>query len=106
VHPAAIGENPMSEFMSYLFAIIVVGPLQAEVTERLQGVPVEILQSGRTCVEMEAPRLLRRATEEWGWAAANAIGITAGWVDPVTLLDASNEHCGRLVGALAAREEA
>ncbi len=52
----------MSEFLSYLFAILVVGPLQAEVSERLQGVPsAEIVQAGRACIATEAPSARRQS---------------------------------------------
>ncbi len=57
----------MSEFLSYLFAILVVGPLEAEVSERLQGVPsAEIVQAGRARIATEAPRLLQRARRKIG----------------------------------------
>ncbi|MCA1371397.1 hypothetical protein I6F15_29250 [Bradyrhizobium sp. BRP14] len=88
----------MSEFLSYLFAILVVGPLQAEVSERLQGVPsAEIVQAGRACIATEAPRLLQRAQEDWAWAAANAVGVGMGVVDPVSLLPGNNADCDRPV---------
>ncbi|WP_028035474.1 hypothetical protein [Chelativorans sp. J32] len=87
----------MSEFMSYLFAILVVGPLQADVSERLQGVASdEIVEAGRACIADEAPRLLQRAQEDWAWAAANAIGVGVGVVDPINLLAGQNADCKRL----------
>ncbi|HEX5935951.1 MAG TPA: hypothetical protein VFY63_17460 [Pseudorhizobium sp.] len=92
----------MSEFISYLFAILVVGPLQAEVSERLQGVPsTEIVEAGRTCISEEAPRLLQRAQDDWAWAAANAIGVGVGLVDPLTLLDGQSQECNRVFQALS-----
>lgn len=97
----------MSEFVSYLFAILVVGPLQAEVAERLEGVPsTEIVEAGRACIAAEAPGLLQRAQEDWGWAVANAVGIGIGMVDPVTLLTAKNPDCDRLVQVLSQSSEA
>ncbi|AFL50552.1 hypothetical protein [Sinorhizobium fredii] len=94
----------MSEFISYLFAILVIGPLQAEVSERLQGVPsAEIVHSGRACIAAEAPRLLQRAQEDWAWAAANAVGVGVGVVDPVTLLAGQNADCDSLVQVLSQR---
>ncbi|RCS21825.1 hypothetical protein DUT91_21890 [Phyllobacterium salinisoli] len=88
----------MSEFISYLFALLVVTPLQAEVAKRLQGVPSdEIVQAGSACISTEAPRLLARAQEDWAWAAANAIGVGVGVVDPVSLLAGQNADCNRLV---------
>ncbi|MEY9101440.1 hypothetical protein ABIA24_004413 [Sinorhizobium fredii] len=98
----------MSEFLSYLFAILVVGPLQAEVSERLQGVPsaAEIVEAGRACIATEAPRLLQRAQEDWAWAAANAVGVGVGVVDPVSLLLGQNADCNRLVQVLSQGGEA
>lgn len=107
IFPATNRENVVSEFISYLFAILVVGPLQAEVSERLRGVPsAEIVQAGRACIAMEAPKLLQRAQEDWAWAAANAIGVGVGVVDPVTLLTGQNADCGRLVQVLSQSGEA
>jgi hypothetical protein len=92
----------VSEFLSYLFAVLVVGPLQSEISERLQGVPsTEIVQAGRACIATEAPRLLQRAQEDWVWAAANAVGVGAGVVDPVSLLSGQNPDCERLVQVLS-----
>ncbi|TCL96532.1 hypothetical protein C8J38_101893 [Rhizobium sp. PP-WC-2G-219] len=91
----------MSDFISYLFAIFVVTPLQAELTDRLQGMPsAELIQAGRACISAEGPRLLQMAQENWGWAAANALGVSAGLVDPVTLLSTQNGHCGLVRNAL------
>lgn len=69
----------MSEFISYLFAILVVGPLQSEVSQRLRDLrPTEIVEAGRACIAAEAPNLLQRAQEDWAWAAANVIGVGVG----------------------------
>ncbi|HEX2146962.1 MAG TPA: hypothetical protein VHG11_04840 [Pseudorhizobium sp.] len=96
----------MSEFISYLFAMLVVGPLQAEVADRLQGVPsAEIMQAGRTCMSQEAPRLLQRAKDDWAWAAANAIGVGVGLVDPITLLSGQSQECTRVFQALSGPTE-
>jgi hypothetical protein len=102
IPPETSRENALSEFISYLFAILVVGPLQAEVSERLQGVPsTEIVDAGRACIAAEAPRLLQRAQSDWGWAAANVVGISVGLVDPVSLLAGQNSDCDRLVQVLS-----
>ncbi len=94
----------MSDFISYLFAIFVLTPLEAEVSERLQGVPsAEIIAAGRACITVEGPNLLQRAKENWGWAAANGLGVAAGLVDPITLLPEGNENCRRVVQVLTAR---
>ncbi|MDX0012858.1 hypothetical protein CN172_12780 [Sinorhizobium meliloti] len=102
ISPETSPENAVSEFISYLFAILVIGPLQAEISERLRGVPsTEIVQAGRACVAAEAPRLLQRAQEDWGWAAANAVGVSVGLIDPASLLAGQNADCDRLVQVLS-----
>lgn len=96
----------MSEFIGYLFAILVVGPLQAEVSERLQGIPsADIMEAGRACISEEAPRLLQRAQEDWAWAAANAIGVGVGVVDPVGLLTGQSDQCRRVFDVLTDSRE-
>ena len=96
----------MSEFISYLFAILVVGPLQAEVSERLQGISsADIVQAGRVCISEEAPRLLQRAQEDWAWAAANAIGVSVGVVDPLGLLAGQSQDCSRVFQILSDEAE-
>ena len=93
----------MSEFISYLFAIFVVTPLQAELTERLQGVPSqELVEAGRACISAEGPQLLRYAQENWGWALANGLGVSAGLVDPITLLPPGNDNCRLVIQSLSA----
>ncbi|KQS67861.1 hypothetical protein ASG39_05735 [Rhizobium sp. Leaf371] len=94
----------MSDFISTLFAIFVVTPLQADLTDRLQGLPsADLLQAGRACIAAEGPRLLQMAQENWGWAAAQAIGVSTGFVDPVTLLSTQNGDCGVVRNALLNR---
>ncbi|OLP57026.1 hypothetical protein BJF92_21195 [Rhizobium rhizosphaerae] len=91
----------MSDFISMLFAIFVVNPLQAEVSDRLRGVAVnELIGAGRACIAAEGPRLLERAQANWGWAAANAIGVSFGMVDPATLLSGDNADCRRVLPLL------
>ena len=87
----------MSEFISYLFAIFVVNPLQADISERLQGVAaIDIVQASRACISAEGPRLLQQAQDNWGWAASHTIGISLGMIDPVSLLSTNDENCNRI----------
>jgi hypothetical protein len=94
----------VSDFISYLFAIFVVTPLQAELTERLPGVAsTELIEAGRSCIASEGPRLLQQAQDNWGWAAANALGVSFGAVDPLSLLSPQNAQCALIRNALANR---
>ncbi len=92
----------MPEFISYLFAMLVVGPLQAEVSERLLGIPsADVVQAGRACISQEAPQLLQRAQDDWAWAAANAVGVGVGAVDPLSLLAGQSQECNLLFQVLS-----
>ncbi|RYE61867.1 MAG: hypothetical protein EOO82_00965 [Oxalobacteraceae bacterium] len=87
----------MSDLISYLFAIFVLNPLQADLSERLQGVAAaDIVQAGRSCIAAEGPRLLQQAQDNWAWAASHSIGVSFGMIDPVTLLSTDNENCLRI----------
>ncbi|MEB2843985.1 hypothetical protein GAO09_09240 [Rhizobiales bacterium RZME27] len=92
----------MSDFFSYLFAIFVVTPLQAELNDRLPS--AELMDAARNCVTSEGPRLLEMAEQNWGWAAANAIGVGVGMVDPVTLLSPENADCAKIIRVLRTEE--
>lgn len=92
----------MSDFISYLFAIFVVTPLQAELADRLPT--PELMDAARHCVTAEGPRLLEMAQDNWGWAAANGIGVAFGMVDPVTLLSPDNADCAKIIGVLRSQD--
>jgi hypothetical protein len=95
-------EISLSGFISYLFAMLVVTPLQAELSQRLQGMPSqELVEAGKACIAVEGPGLLRYAQDNWSWAAVNAIGVGVGMVDPITLLPQGNENCRLVIQSLA-----
>lgn len=92
----------MSGLISYLFALFVVTPLQAELSDRLRGVPSqELVEAGRACISVEGPELLRYAQDNWGWAIANGISVGLGMTDPMTLLPQENENCRLVIQSLA-----
>ena len=92
----------ISDIAAWLFALFVIDPLQAEMRERLDGanVPVAAIQQSRQCIASHAPRLLRRAGEEPGWAVTTAVGVAVGWTTPVQLLDANDPTCAVLIRSL------
>lgn len=95
-------EAHLSELISYLFAMLVITPLQAELSQKLQGMPSqELIEAGRACITVEGPGLLRYAHDNWGWAAVNAVGVGIGFVDPITLLPPGNENCRLVIQSLA-----
>ena len=92
----------ISDIAAWLFALFVIDPLHAEISERLEGanVPVAAIQQSRQCIASHAPRLVERAGEEPGWAITTAVGVATGWTAPVELFDAGDPNCATLVRAL------
>lgn len=84
-----------SDIASWLFALFVVDPLQAEISAHLKraNAPVAAIQQSRQCVEAHGPQLLQRAGEEPGWAVATAMSVAVGWTSPVQLLDRGDPNC-------------
>lgn len=99
----------ISDFISWIFAILVIGPLQTQVQEQAEraGLPVEIARQSQSCLTSQGPQLIERAAGDYGWAAATAINITIGRTAPMELLDSQDPQCAALVRALnGAGEEA
>lgn len=92
----------ISEIAAWFITLFVVNPLQAEVQEHLQraNVSAQTVQQSQQCVASQGPQLLKRATEQPGWAIATAAGFTFGWTSPVDLLDASDPNCAELTRLL------
>jgi len=94
----------LSDFISYLFAIFILTPLEVEISERLGGArSAEIVAAGKACIVAEGPNLLQRAQDDWAWAASNGLGVLTGLIDPVKLLPQANQNCRRVVQVLNAR---
>lgn len=92
----------LSDLVGLLIATIVIDPLQAQVQEKLQQAraPVEIVQQSQACLASQGPKLLERASNNWGWATGTAITVFVGATSPVELLDAGAPECTALINAL------
>lgn len=92
----------MSEFFAWIFSILVVSPLQADIAEQTRnaGATLNIIQQSQQCIASQAPKLIERAGNDMWWASTTAIGVTAGWTDPVSLLDPRDPACSALVGLI------
>lgn len=95
-----------SEFVSSLVASVVVEPFQLEIQEKLQQarVPAAIIQQSQTCIASQAPKLLERAANEWGWAAMTLVTVSTGITAPADLLDQQDPACVSLVESLKGEE--
>jgi hypothetical protein len=89
----------ISDVVAWLFAALVIDPLQVELRERFDGanLPMQALQQSQQCIASHGPRLLAQAGDRPGWAAATAISITFGWSSPVSLFDMHDPNCSTLV---------
>ncbi|CAD7054414.1 hypothetical protein RHAB21_00541 [Pseudorhizobium halotolerans] len=96
----------LSDLVSHLIAITVVDPMQAEMQEKLKQAraPVEIVQQSQACIASQGPKLLERASNDWGWAVGTTVTVLVGATSPVDLLDASASECSALIDVLKASE--
>lgn len=92
----------ISELLAGLVASLVVNPVQAEIAETMErtGQPIVVIEQAKGCVSSQGPKLIERASTDWGWAASTAIGVSVGWTDPKTLLDVNDPSCAATLKAL------
>jgi hypothetical protein len=97
----------ISEIFAWLFALLVVDPLNAEMRERFKAtnLPAETLQQSQQCVSTHGPRLMQRAGADPVWATGTAFGVVTGFVSPTRLFDAKDPNCAALVRLFGAPAE-
>ncbi len=97
----------ISDFIGWIFAVLVVDPLQAQVQEQVEraGLSVEIVSQSRACVTSQAPQLVERAAGDYGWAAATVVNLAIGRTAPAELLDNRDPQCAALVSVLSGADE-
>lgn len=93
----------ISEITAWLFAVLGVNPLYAEVRERVEtaNLTVEAAQQSQQCLAIHGPRLLQQAEKDPAWAVGTAVGIVTGWSSPAQLLEIDSANCSILTGLLA-----
>ena len=94
----------ISEIAAWLFALFVVDPLHAEISERINSanLPIETIQQTQQCIATHAPRLLERAEAEPYWAIGTAVGIASGWTSSAELFDVNDPRCSALTEVFGA----
>jgi hypothetical protein len=92
----------ISEFIGWIFAILVVDPLQAQIQEQAERarLPAEIVRQSQNCVTSQGPVLIERAAGDFGWAAATVVNVAIGRTAPAQLLDDQDPQCAALVRVL------
>lgn len=94
----------ISDIVAWLFALFVMDPLQAQISERLERAKLSVsaIEQSRQCVASHGPELVARAGEEPGWAITTAVGVATGWTSPAELFDARDPNCTMLFRAIDA----
>lgn len=94
----------ISDIFVSLVASFVVYPLQAEIGEKVRAArqPVAILAQAQACIASQGPKLIERATSDWGWAATTAIRVPVGFTRREDLLDRKDPACSHVIRALNA----
>ncbi|TDK35680.1 hypothetical protein E2F50_12955 [Rhizobium deserti] len=92
----------IANIAAWIFTLFVIDPLHAEMRQHLDraNLPVELVQQSRQCLTNEVPRLIDKAGNEPGWAAAMTVGISIGWISPEQLFDGADPSCGALRGLI------
>jgi hypothetical protein len=97
----------ISDFIGWIFAVLVVDPLQAQVQEQVERakLPVEIVRQSQACLTSQGPQLIERAAGDYGWAAATVVNVAIGRTAPAELLDSGDPQCAALVSVLNGANE-
>jgi hypothetical protein len=76
------------EILASLVSVLIVDPLQAEMSERLAQVqaPQAVIAEVRTCAEASLPGLADRAMAEPLWVVTTALNVWTGQTAPETIL--------------------
>jgi hypothetical protein len=91
----------LQEILSSLVSLLIVDPLQAEMSERLAQVraPQAVIADVRTCAEASLPRLADRAMAEPMWVVSTALNVWTGQTTPEDILGNTTPQCGAALKA-------
>jgi hypothetical protein len=91
----------LQEILSSLVSLLIVDPLQAEMSERLAQVraPQAVIADVRTCAEASLPRLADRAMAEPMWVVSTALNVWTGQTTSEDILGNTTPQCGAALKA-------
>jgi hypothetical protein len=99
--PADHVRSMFSDLIALLVSVFLIGPLEAEVTSRLEAsrAPAAVVRGVADCATAAAPALLERATADPWWAVRTAVGAWTGWTSPEVVLRDAAPSCGPAMAA-------
>lgn len=85
----------MDALIAWLVATFLLGPLQANVTEKLESAraPAAVVQQVARCAAEAAPQLVARAGADPWWAVRTALGAWTGTARPEAVLAEAAPGC-------------
>lgn len=85
----------LGELIAFLVATFLLGPLQSEMTSRLEATQAgrQVAEQVARCAADAAPRLAERAAAEPVWAIATAVRAWAGFASPEAVLRDAAPSC-------------
>jgi len=89
------------EFFAWLLATFVIGPVQIELTQRMQDAqaPIAVIQQVKACVLSATPILVDRATNDAWWGLSTTISVMTGFTDATAILAETSPSCTAAVSA-------
>ncbi len=92
----------MSEFISYIFTMLVIAPLQAEIGKHIDAKQsAELTSAVSSCVSTAVPNMVSQAQSDWGWAFWTAVNVSVGAKQAESLLEGRGPACDRVTALLS-----
>lgn len=91
----------LQELLSAVVSVLIVDPLQAEMSERLAQIraPQAVIADVRSCAESSLPKLAERAMAEPLWAVTTTLDVWIGRTAPEAILGGTSAQCDAAVKA-------
>ncbi|WP_270937927.1 hypothetical protein [Falsiroseomonas oryzae] len=88
--------------MNWVVASFLLGPIQAEITQRLQAAraPQELVQQVSRCASDALPGLVQRAMSNPAWAVGAVVRAQTGSLQPEALLGDAAPSCPPAIAAV------
>jgi hypothetical protein len=92
-----------SDLIAFIVATFLLGPLQAEMTERLDAAqaPREVTQQVVRCATDATPRLIERGVGNPKWVVGTVVRIWTGMIQPEAVLRDAAPSCPAAMTAAA-----